>query len=190
MIRQGLNAALLGALLVTSAAGANEASLHDFDVVFNDQAGAKTTFARFEGTPVLVTMFYGNCAYACPMLVSRMRRLEAKVPEADRAKLRMVLVTFDPKRDSVAALSKLHEAYGLDERWHFLRVDDADAVQELAAILGVKYRFMPDGTINHSSVITLLDGGGGVKARMDGMDLPDDTLLLPLGPLLASQPRR
>ena len=186
MIRHLFVATLLGAALtVPSTVRAEEASLHDFDVVFHDQTGAKTTFAKLDGQPVLVTMFYGNCAYACPMLVSRMRRLESKVAPEHRSKLRMVLVTFDPKRDTVQALSKLHEAYGLDDRWHFLRVDDAEAVQELAALLGVKYRFMPEGTINHSSVITLLDRSGVVQARMDGMDLPDDTILLPLAPLLA-----
>ena len=159
-------------------AHAGEPSLHDFDVTFVDQDGRKVTLADLEGQPVLITMFYGQCAYACPLLVARMRRLEAKSPATQQQKLRMVLVTFDPERDTVSALKKLHTAHGLDpSRWSFLRVADPDAVQELAAILGVKYRFMPDGSINHSSVITLLDGGGVVRARMDGMDLPDETLL-------------
>ncbi len=178
------------ALLAPLAAFAQDASLHDLDTRFTDQRGKAMRFEDLKGGPVLVTMFYGNCEYACPMLVSRMKRLEAKVPEADRAKLRMVLVTFDPKRDSVEALRKMHGLYSLDERWGFLRVDDAEAVKELAALLGVKYRFMPDGAINHSSVITLLDGKGIVRARMDGMDLPDETILDPLVPMLSARTAR
>lgn len=170
---------ILAALLFFAATPvlAQDPSLHDFEATFTDQRGRKLTLEELKGGPVLVTMFYGTCAYACPLLVSRMRRLEAKVPPSLRPRLKMVLVTFDPKRDTVPALARLHEAYGMDARWRFLRTEDADAVQELAALLGVKYRFMPDGSINHSSVITLLDENGVVKARMDGMDLPDETIL-------------
>lgn len=168
--------------LVPSAASAQEESLHDFGVTFTDQDGRKTTLAELRGKPVLVTMFYGNCKFACPMLVSRMKRLEAKMSPAMREQMRMVLVTFDPKRDTVPQLKVLADKFAPDSkgRWSFLRSADEDAVQELAAVLGVKYRFMPDGTINHSSVITLLDERGVVRGRMDGMDSPDETILDPL----------
>lgn len=177
-------AVLASALLVVPlAAEAQEASLHDFETVFQNQEGEKVTLAELKGQPVLITMFYGNCTYACPLLVSRMRRIESKLPPDVRERMRMVLVTFDPKRDTVPKLKELQERYAPDTtRWSFLRVDDAGAVRELAAILGTKYRFMPDGSINHSSVITLLDGGGVVRARVDGMETPDSTILdaLPL----------
>lgn len=185
-----ISALALAALLLPAAAFASEPSLHDLETKFVDQRNQTATFADLKGAPVLVTMFYGNCEYACPMLVSRMKRLEAKVPDAHKSKLRMVLVTFDPERDTVPALRKLHDLYALDGRWQFLRVDDAEAVRELAALLGVRYRFMPDGAINHSSVITLLDGQGVVRARMDGMDLPDERILDTLLPMLAPRPAR
>ncbi len=175
-----LFSAALAATLVFAAqpAFAQEASLHDFDITFQNQDGAKTTLADLKGQPVLITMFYGNCTYACPLLVSRMKRIEAKLPPDVREKMRMVLVTFDPKRDTVPKLKELAQRYAPDStRWTFLRVDDAEAVRELAAVLGTKYRFMPDGSINHSSVITLLDEQGVVRARVDGMETPDATIL-------------
>lgn len=162
---------------------AEEPTLHDFDTVFIDQNGAESTLATHRGQPVLITLFYGNCAWACPLLVRRMKKLEAKLPESIKREMRMVLVTLDPKNDSVPRLKELQRAYvGEDSRWSFLRVEDPDAVQELAAVLGVKYRFMPDGSINHSSVITLLDRDGVSRARMDGMGQADETILdaLPL----------
>lgn len=170
-----LAAAIVGAAPVVHA---GEPSLHDFETVFQDQDGKRTTLAELKGQPVLITMFYGTCTYACPLLVSRMRRLEAKLPPEVKKRMRMVLVTFDPARDTVPELKKLKQRYAPDDtRWSFLRVDDADAVRELAAILGTKYRFMPDGTINHSSVITLLDERGVVRARVDNMEQPDELIL-------------
>jgi protein SCO1/2 len=106
-----------------------------------------------------------------------MKSLEAKMPAAFKEQLRMVLVSFDPKNDDVKRLKELQQAHAVDDRWSFVRVDDPDAVQELAAILGVKYRFLPNGQINHSSVITLLDGDGVIRARMDGVGQADETIL-------------
>jgi protein SCO1/2 len=40
-------------------------------------------------------------------------------------------------------------------------------VRELAALLGVRYRQLPDGEISHSPVIVLLDQEGVVAQRME-----------------------
>lgn len=161
------------------AAQAAEPSVYDFHKAFVNQEGEKVTLAQLgRGHPVLITMFYGTCPYACPMLISRMKRLEAKLTPEQRADLRVVLVTFDPRRDSVASLKELGSLHRVDAaRWSFLRTDDERVVREMAAILGIKYRFQNDGSINHTSVITLLDPEGAVSARMDGLDLPDETIL-------------
>ncbi|MBX5482844.1 MAG: SCO family protein [Myxococcaceae bacterium] len=179
------SAGLLGA---PSASAADEPSLFDLRTRLVDQHGQTVTLESLvDGHATLITMFYGSCHFACPMLNARVRRIEAKLPEADRAKLRILFVTFDPERDTVEALRKLEGVYSAGQgapRW-FLRPQDADAVAELAAVLGIRYRVMSDGTINHTSVITLLDGHGRVRGRMDGLDQPDEVLLRPLTELLA-----
>lgn len=167
--------------LLPAAVLAQEASLYDFTARFQDQDGRTTTLEKLGGgKPVMITMFYGTCPHACPMLVSRMKRIERKLPEHVRKNLRVILVSFDPKRDTVASLKKLQVAHGVDtSRWSLVRTDDEDTIEELAAVLGIKYRFQPDGSINHSSVVTLLDHDGSVIVRMDGLDLPDETILEP-----------
>jgi protein SCO1/2 len=84
----------------------------------------------------------------------------------------VVLVSLDPERDSVAQLQALATRHGVDQkRWHFVRTPDS-SVQEIAALLGVRYRRMPDGEISHSPVITLLNGEGIIASRAQA-PLPD-----------------
>ena len=171
--------ATLLVLLLPAFALAAPPSLYAIGTRFTDQHGRVETLAQLgDGHPVLISMFYGTCPMACPLLISRIQRIESALPPAQRAQLRVVMVTFDPKRDSVAVLSQLARAHRVDEaRWFFLRTDDAGAVRELAAALGIKYRFLAGGAISHTSVITLLGPHGELEARLDGLDQPDAPLL-------------
>jgi protein SCO1 len=166
-------------LLAPLAAFADEPSLHDFSSTFVDQDGRRVTLAKLaKGHPVMLTMFYGTCPAACPLLVSRMKRIERELPEAVRRDLRVILVSFDPARDTVESLKRLQRAHGVDTtRWSLLRIDDEEAIRELAATLGVKYRFLKGGAINHSSVISYADPRGVIRARTGSLEEPDETIL-------------
>lgn len=174
-------AAAVGMLLSVSAIGraAPAPSLYDFNDRFTDQDGKAVTLEDLsEGHPLLISMFYGTCPAACPLLINEIHRLEAKLTPQERAQVRVVLVTLDPKRDDVAALAKIRTQRGLDkDRWTLVRTDDAGVVRSLAAVLGVKYRFLPGGMINHSSVITYVAPNGTLGPRMDGLDADDGAVL-------------
>ena len=158
-------------------------SLYLIGVSWEDQNGKPVALESFEGQPVLISMFYATCPHACPMLISDLKRVEKAVPEALRAKLKVVLVTFDPERDTAAKMKGLLEAHGVDQsRWSMLRADPA-RVQEMAAVLGIKYRFAKDGQINHSTVITLLDARGAIVERLEGLRQPEAPLVEKLSAL-------
>ena len=46
------------------------------------------------GKPVLMTMIYTHCAYACPLMVSDLKKTEALFTETEREQFRIVLVSF------------------------------------------------------------------------------------------------
>jgi cytochrome oxidase Cu insertion factor (SCO1/SenC/PrrC family) len=68
---------------------------------------------------------------------------------------------------------------------HFTRTDEA-SVEKLAAVLGIKHRFLPDGAINHTTVITLLGPRGELLERVDGTDQPIGNLVEKLRGLTAA----
>jgi protein SCO1/2 len=90
-------------------------------------------------------------------------------------------VSIDPEHDTPEALRALARARGLDpSRWRLLGAPD-DTVREVAAVLGIRYRRLADGSFNHSSVITLLDRAGVIQARVEGLGQPADALKESLG---------
>lgn len=152
-------------------------SLYQLTVPLEDQDGHAARLDRFRGHPVLVTMFYGSCPQACPLLISKMKLLEKKLTPAERAELRVLLVSLDPARDTPPALKSLARLHGVDEgRWMFARTS-GDHVRDLAAVLGIKFHPLNNGAIYHSSIIVLLDGQGRMVGRSEGLELEVDGLL-------------
>ncbi|HEY2406608.1 MAG TPA: SCO family protein [Polyangiaceae bacterium] len=134
-----------------------------------DQDGQSFALDSYRGHPVLVSMFYASCPYACPTLISQIQRVDRALSARARGDLRVLLVSFDPERDTPEKLKQLCLERHVDEtRWRLARAS-ADDVRQLAAVLGVKYKRLDDGGYNHSSVITVLDQQGFVRARSDGL---------------------
>jgi protein SCO1/2 len=110
-------------------------------------------------------MFYTSCPNVCPLLLAAIQRFEAALSPTERARLRVTVVSLDPQRDTPQALKAVAGRHGVDAgRWTLARVADPD-VRTLAAVLDLRYRRLPSGEFNHSSVIELLDAEGRKVAK-------------------------
>jgi protein SCO1/2 len=141
------------------------ASTYRLDVPLVDQDGRGLHFADGRGRPRLVSMFYTSCKYVCPLIVDTLLATERAVDPAERTKLDVLIVSFDPDRDDPPALKRVADQRRLDvPRWTLARTEAPD-VRKLAAVLGIQYRALADGEINHSSALVLLDADGRIVAR-------------------------
>lgn len=141
---------------------------------FVDQDGQAFTLAARRGHPQLVAMFYTSCPYMCPLIIDTGLAIDATLTPAERAKLRVLLISIDPERDSPAVLRAMTAKRHLDvRRWTLARTDDR-GVRNTAAVLGVRYRRLADGEFNHSSVLVLLDADGRILARTEKMGRTPD----------------
>lgn len=130
-----------------------------------DSTGREFHFAEAAGQVRLVSMFYTNCGYVCPMLIEQVRRVESSLDDAERARLRVLMISIDPERDTPEVLAALAARRKVDAaRWTLAR-PAPDDLRKLAAALDVQYRKLDDGEFNHSSVISLIDAQGRVLAR-------------------------
>jgi protein SCO1 len=144
------------------------ASIYDLDMQLTDQDGNRRTLDSLRGQPLILTMFYGTCPYACPMLISDIKKALAKADPAARSTYRVLLVSFDPKRDTSSALKELADAHSVDvPEWRFTHADGGKE-RELAAVLGIKYKRLTNGHIQHTSVIAVLDENGKLRHRKEG----------------------
>lgn len=154
--------------VVPPAAPLSSRSLYQLDAKWTDDAGGTVSLDSLRGQPVILAMFFASCEYACPVLVSDIQRLRTQLPPADAARTRVVLVTFDTERDTPAALRAFRERSGLDANWTLLRGEDT-AVQELAMLLGVKFRREARGQFAHSNLFTLLNADGEIAHQTQGL---------------------
>ncbi len=183
--------ALLTTLLAVGAAGAHAAgpasgSLYQSDVALTDQNGHVFHLADLRGQPVLVSMFYASCQMVCPMIFETIHATVAKGGKPAHDGVRVLMVTVDPERDSVAALKKTAAAHGADGHWQVARANAA-GTREVAALLGVQYRRLADGDFNHSSTIVLLDAEGRINARTNTLGAVDPKLVEAMRKLVAAQ---
>ncbi len=145
-----------------------DASLYQAEVGFTTDAGAPFRLAELRGRPVALAMFFSHCTYACPATVVDLTRIREKLPEATRAEARIVMVSFDTKRDTPEALKAFRASRGLPDDWVLLHGDD-DAVRELAALLGVKFKREADGNFAHSNLVTILSKDGEIAHQRAGL---------------------
>ncbi len=143
-------------------------SLYQLDAKWTDDAGRTVKLASLRGQPVVVAMFFASCEYACPVLVNDLQRLRAALPADVREKTRFVLVSFDTARDTTAVLAAYRAKASLDAGWTLWRGDATD-VQDLAMLLGVKYKQDARGQFSHSNLFTVLNLGGEIAHQHPGL---------------------
>jgi protein SCO1/2 len=158
-------AALVCAFALEAHAGDAQGSLYELALGLTDQSGRARPLDLYRGEVTLITMFYSSCPMACPLLIDALRATEHALALEERARVRVLMVSIDPERDTPERLARLARERRVDlSRWTLARADEQD-VRLLAAALDIRYRRLPDGEYNHTSAITLLDRDGVIRAR-------------------------
>jgi cytochrome oxidase Cu insertion factor (SCO1/SenC/PrrC family) len=100
------------------------------DFALRERSGRLVTRDTLQGKVWIVDFIFTRCVEECPLVSTRMARLqEALAAETD---LRLVSITVDPEHDTPEVLSRYAESFGAHaERWLFLTGDKA-AIYRLA----------------------------------------------------------
>jgi protein SCO1/2 len=151
-------------------------SVYQLRAKLQDQDGQVFEWSSLSGAPVVVSMFYSGCDMVCPMLIETVQATLKALAAPRRRQLRVLLVSFDPARDTVPVLKKTAQQRGCDSQWTLARCSDPDA-RNIAAVLGVQYRLLPSGEYNHSTVIQVLDPQGRIVAKTGKLGTVDPTVV-------------
>jgi protein SCO1/2 len=151
-------------------------SIYQLHATLTDQDGTALDLASGRGRPVLVSMFYTSCQMTCPMIISSIQHTLKALTPAERDRVRVLMISFDPARDTVEVLKRTARERGCDEHWTLARTGEANA-RKIAALLGIQYRRLAGGDFSHSSVIEVLDADGRIVARSGMLDSVDPALV-------------
>ena len=171
-MRQILVAILLLATALAGQAAAAPApvplprdSIYQLDAALIDQGGHRLALADKRGRAQVVVMFYTSCQFICPTIIDTLLDLDGRLTPAERSQMGVLMISLDPKRDDASALMATAEKRQLDlGRWTLAQPRPAD-VRALAGVLGVRFRPLADGDINHTGALVLLDAEGRIVAR-------------------------
>jgi protein SCO1/2 len=144
-------------------------SIYQVDSTFTDDHGKPVKLSSLAGQPVVLTMFFAQCNFACPILANDMKKIEAALPAEVRRKTRFVLVSFDSDRDTPEALARYRKSRQIPNDW-LLLTGKRDDILELAALLGVKYKKESTGQFAHSNLSTLLNTHGEIIRQQIGLN--------------------
>ncbi len=145
-------------------------SLYQVDSLWTNDGAQPWKLSALRGRVQVMAMFFANCTYACPLIVNDMRRIEAALPEAMRARVGFTLITIDTERDMPDALRAYRSANKLPlSRWTLLHGTPDDTL-ELAALLGVKFKRDASGQFAHSNLITVLNREGEIIHQLAGLN--------------------
>ena len=142
--------------------------------LFTDQSSKAFHLSARRGTAQLIGMFYGSCQSVCPLLIDSSVAITRALEPEQRSRLRVLLVSLDPARDTPAVLARVAREHRLDlAHWTLARTDEK-TVRQLAAVLNVRYRQLDTGEFNHTSALILLDRDGREIARNENLSLIPD----------------
>jgi protein SCO1/2 len=151
-------------------------SIFQIDSEWTNDRSNTVKLASLRGRPQIVTMFFAQCQFTCPILVHSMTEIETALPENIRTNVGFVLISFDSERDTPAALANYRRAHELGPNWTLLR-GGADDVLELGALLGVKFKKDSAGNFAHSNMITLLNAEGEIVFQQQGVNRDPVTMV-------------
>jgi protein SCO1/2 len=138
-----------------------------------DQNGRTVTSADLEGKWLLVYFGYTHCPDACPTALNNIA-LALSDLGAEKKEVRPVFITVDPERDTSRALKDYVSAF--DAPILALTGSAADIAQAASAYR-VYYAKHPeaggDYSMDHSSIIYVMDPKGRFTASFTGEDPPE-----------------
>jgi protein SCO1/2 len=157
---------LLTAMLLLSAC-AGSTAMPDYSVVpdfsLTERSNRPVTHKDLNGQVWVADFIFTRCPGICPVMSSKMQKLQERLPR----EIRLVSFSVDPSHDTPEVLTEYAKRYNADaERWLFL-TGDPEVIQELS-VGGFKLALDPTGgteaePITHSSRFVLVDRQGHIR---------------------------
>ncbi len=149
------------------------------NVTLTDTAGKPWNFVQQSSGKVTVIYFgYTNCPDACPQDMAAMAAAIRQLPANDRAKVQVVFITVDPKRDSGSAIRAFLDRNAKGVAPFVGLRGSASQLTDAAHKLGQQFNVTTNSTgleeVEHSSLLTAFDVTGTSNLMWPHETTPSD----------------
>ena len=134
----------------------------------------------------LLAMVYTHCPDICPMTTHNMYLVEQKLPASLKNKVKFVVISFDPNRDTPNVLKKFAEIRDLTfDNWTFLSGDRLNTKEVMLKFdimaIPADSSYSDDGELSYSIIhtdrISLIDQEGKLRSNYKGSTANLDMIL-------------
>jgi protein SCO1 len=165
------------ATTTTPATSPAAGSLYSLDLQLETAAGSHIGTGALVGKPRVATMFYAHCQSMCPLAIQTLKELDRRLSPGERMALGYVLLSLDPQRDAPESLHERAQSEALDpSRWVLARTAPTD-VGRAADSLGIRWRPLANGEVDHGGALVLLDAQGRELSRTTSIAAVDARFL-------------
>jgi protein SCO1 len=145
---------------------------------FFNQDSVKVQFPKIIKDKItLLAMVYTHCPDICPMTTHNMQLVEQRLLDNLKNKVKFVVISFDPNRDTPFVLKKFAEIRDINfDSWTLLSGDDQNT-KEVMLKFGIKAipadsAYDADGELRynviHTDRISLIDQEGRLRSNYKG----------------------
>jgi protein SCO1/2 len=150
------------------------------NITLVNQLGDTVNLYDIQNKVIVADFFFTRCPSICPLMTRNMQRLQQSFSHYNRGRLvidssivKFLSFSVDPERDSVAALKKYADRFGVNhDNWWLLTGEKKKiynfALNELK--LGLQDGEGVDSSFIHSQKFVLLDKDYIVRGYYDGLD--------------------
>ncbi|WP_417362121.1 SCO family protein [Galbibacter sp.] len=163
--------------VVSSDEAISEMSIYNLPSQWTNQEAEDVNFVDYRGKVLVTVMIYTSCQIACPRLVADMRTIKDRLPADQLDKVKMLLISIDPKTDTPERLKAFAMENKMDQDpWVFLRSTEANT-REFAAVLAVNYRKISPVDFSHSNIISVFNDKGELAFQQEGINVGPDAIV-------------
>lgn len=149
----------------------SELSIFNLPSEWTTHKNEDITLESLRGNVIVLVMVYTSCKAACPRLVSDMKNIHKQIKDNNPDRLKMVLVSIDPKTDTPERLNSFAIENQIDQKpWLLLRSTEGNT-RELANVLAVKYKSISPIDFSHSNIISVFNREGELVFQQEGLAL-------------------
>lgn len=149
----------------------SDLSIYNLPSKWTTQDGNDIELKDLKGDVLVMVMIYTSCKAACPRLVADMRSIEEQLPSEIKDKVKLILVSIDPKVDTPKRLKEFSIENKMEgKQWLFLRSTEKNT-REFAAVLAVNYKKISPMDFSHSNIISVFNSEGELVHQQEGLNV-------------------
>lgn len=144
------------------AAPADRVPFH-LDYTLTNQDGQPVSLASFRGKPTVITFFFTTCPLPqmCPLIVTTTAKLQEQLAASGLDDdTQILLISYDPKRDTPAAMKTYGHDRGLTFTNASMLVPKGEDLRNLIHEFQIGVQYYADGSIGHFIELLVMDKQG------------------------------